>query len=131
MSERQDQFLGHGASEKEAEWCGGAKLETRKQVYSLKKTSGTMIERGQTQECAQELDMMLSVLPRLSLAERLSLLGELRSEDCPVMENLYSVFSSKSLQILHSGVSRLMKSCLIQNLPCDSVNSYPLGPAGK
>lgn len=106
-------------------------IETRRRVKELKEAAERMSgreERGRRREALNEIGCLLSAK---SLAEWPSSLEELCGSGGLVVEDLYSMFTFEPLHNLHLGVSRLLKTCLVQYLSSDEIYSHPCGPNGK
>lgn len=80
----------------------------------MQEEAGKLAERGLRKRRRRLLDEIESLLSEQSLAEWLSLLGEMCGGNGVVVENLYSIFMLEPLHYLHLGVSRLLKTCLPQ-----------------
>lgn len=108
-----------------------ASTDTQSQVQSLKEKVGMVSKQGQNQGRGRKLGNMVKLLLQHSWAEWPSFFKELRGDENPLVEGLYSSLTVKPLHNLCSEVSRLLEGCSVQSLSCGDRYRHSLGSAGK
>lgn len=88
-------------------------MEARRTVKELQREAGSPAERSSSRKRREVLDDIGLLLSKQSVAECSSFLKDVCERNEVVIENLYSVFTFKSLHNLRLGVSRLLQTFLI------------------